>query len=131
MALKFARRILVDSRCFYWVAVPLMVFELALNILIVSKVPYTEIDWKTYMQQIAAVVEGERNYSLIRGDTGPLVYPAGFVWIYRCLYWLTEGGTNIFRGQLIFIGIYMFNFLIVMCIYRHSSKASPRVRLLP
>ena len=29
------------------------------------------------MQQIAQYRSGERDYTLIKGDTGPLVYPAG------------------------------------------------------
>jgi len=37
----------------------------------------TEIDWKAYMQQIAQYRSGERDYTLMKGDTGPLVYPAG------------------------------------------------------
>jgi len=37
----------------------------------------TEIDWKAYMQQIIQYRNGERDYTLIKGDTGPLVYPAG------------------------------------------------------
>ena len=40
--------------------------------------PYTEIDWKAYMQEVEGYLSGERNYERIRGDTGPLVYPAGF-----------------------------------------------------
>lgn len=33
----------------------------------------TEIDWKTYMQQVEIFLKGERDYSLIKGDTGPIV----------------------------------------------------------
>ena len=33
----------------------------------------TEIDWSTYMQQVGQFMAGERNYSLIHGDSGPLV----------------------------------------------------------
>lgn len=29
------------------------------------------------MQQIVQYRDGERDYTLIKGDTGPLVYPAG------------------------------------------------------
>ena len=34
----------------------------------------TEIDWETYMYQIELFVNGERDYALISGPTGPLVY---------------------------------------------------------
>ena len=32
--------------------------------------------------------------SKLRGDTGPLVYPAGFVWIYTILYYVTRWAIN-------------------------------------
>jgi hypothetical protein len=39
-------------------------------------------------------VEGVRNgtydYAALKGDTGPLVYPGGFVWIYLALYYITS-----------------------------------------
>ena len=52
---------------------------------VVAQVAYTNIDWNAYMEQVAAVAAGERDYSRIRGDTGPLVYPAGHVWLYSLL----------------------------------------------
>ncbi len=39
--------------------------------------PDTEIDWIAYMQEVGGFLSGERDYALLRGDTGPLVYPAG------------------------------------------------------
>lgn len=33
----------------------------------------TEIDWETYMVQVAVHLKGERDYSKISGPTGPLV----------------------------------------------------------
>lgn len=33
----------------------------------------TEIDWETYMYQLELYIEGERDYSMISGPTGPLV----------------------------------------------------------
>ena len=32
----------------------------------------TEIDWKTYMKQVEQFLEGERDYAVIKGPTGPL-----------------------------------------------------------
>lgn len=37
------------------------------------------------------VLQGERNYENLKGDTGPLVYPAGFVYVFAGLKWLTGG----------------------------------------
>jgi alpha-1,3-mannosyltransferase len=32
-----------------------------------------EIDWSTYMQQVKVYLNGQYNYTLISGDTGPIV----------------------------------------------------------
>lgn len=58
----------------------------------------TEIDWIAYMQEVEGYLNGERNYSNLKGDTGPLVYPAGFVYIFSFLRFLTDDGTNISKG---------------------------------
>jgi len=33
----------------------------------------TEIDWIAYMQEVEGVMNGTLNYTLLKGDTGPLV----------------------------------------------------------
>lgn len=80
---------------------------------IIAKVPYTEIDFKTYMQQIEVVNDGEIDYNLIKGDTGPCVYPAGFIQIYEWIYWLTDSGSDIVTGQKLFG--YLFTISVVLC----------------
>ena len=67
--------------------------ELVLCLLIIARVPYTEIDWTAYMEQVETVAGGERDYVEIRGGTGPLVYPAGFVWLFTALRALTGGSV--------------------------------------
>lgn len=42
-----------------------------------SSLTDTEIDWVAYMQEVEGVVNGTWDYTKLRGDTGPLVYPAG------------------------------------------------------
>ncbi|KXN70743.1 glycosyltransferase family 58 protein [Conidiobolus coronatus NRRL 28638] len=96
----------------------LLAFELILNIAIVYKVPYTEIDWQAYMQQIELYLGGELNYLNLKGDTGPLVYPAGFVYIYSILYKLSNFGKNIKIGQYCFIGFYLIHQLLTFSIYK-------------
>ncbi|KAJ3426938.1 alpha-13-mannosyltransferase [Anaeramoeba flamelloides] len=92
--------------------------ELILNFFIVQKVPYTEIDWEAYMDEVAGpLVHDEWDYTKLRGGTGPLVYPAGFVWLYGLLYKLTDSGLNIKRAQYIFIGFYMVFIFIVLNLY--------------
>eukprot|EP00956_Cyclotella_meneghiniana_P000283 scaffold339_cov77-Cyclotella_meneghiniana.AAC.4 len=63
----------------------LLLFETVLTSLIVYRIPYTEIDWIAYMQEVSSYQNGERDYINIRGDTGPLVYPAGFLYLYSWL----------------------------------------------
>lgn len=77
----------------------------------------TEIDWKAYMQQVQQVIDGERDYTMIKGDTGPLVYPAIHVYIYRALHTLTQQGTNIVLAQVIFAVVYIFNLSMAMACY--------------
>src|SRR5258706_11887151 len=38
-----------------------------------SRVPVTEIDFQTYLQQVDLVSNGQRDYARLFGDTGPLV----------------------------------------------------------
>ena len=59
----------------------------------------TEIDWRAYMQEVEGFLGGERDYYNLSGDTGPLVYPAGFVYVFSALRSLTDNGMNIFKGQ--------------------------------
>ncbi|OKL56273.1 Dol-P-Man:Man(5)GlcNAc(2)-PP-Dol alpha-1,3-mannosyltransferase [Talaromyces atroroseus] len=101
---------------------PLLVLaDALLSGLIISKVPYTEIDWKTYMQQIALYQAGERDYTAIKGDTGPLVYPAAHVYVYSFLYELTNQGQDIALGQIIFAGIYIATLIVVMTCYLRAG----------
>ena len=61
----------------------LLVFESLLCIAIIHRVPYTEIDWEAYVEEVEGYLSGELNYANLRGGTGPLVYPAGFLYLYR------------------------------------------------
>lgn len=79
--------------------------------------PDTEIDWRAYMQQVEQVLSGERDYTKIQGDTGPLVYPAAHVWIYTVLYFLTFGGKNIAIAQYVFAMLYIATLGVVMACY--------------
>ena len=98
--------------------------ELALNALIVRRVPYTEIDWRAYVEEVEGVlVHGNYNYTELRGGTGPLVYPAGFVYSYSLLYYATERGANLDRAQALFVALYLATLAVVAAIYR---KAAPR-----
>lgn len=57
--------------------------------------PDTEIDWQAYMQEVRGFLDGDLDYTHLKGDTGPLVYPAGFLYIFAGLYYLSSAGTNV------------------------------------
>ncbi|EKG13022.1 Glycosyltransferase ALG3 [Macrophomina phaseolina MS6] len=109
-----------------WLCPLLLVADAALCGLIIWKVPYTEIDWKAYMEQVAQYLAGERDYTRIKGGTGPLVYPGAHVYIYRGLYSLTDEGRDIRLAQIIFAGLYVAVLTIVMACYR-LAKVPPYV----
>ena len=104
----------------------LVLVQLGLSAVIIQKVAYTEIDWKAYMQEVEYVLEGERNYANIRGDTGPLVYPGGFVWIFIALRAITEEGIDILRGQYVFGIILAMLLSVVYTIYNRVVTSSGR-----
>ncbi|XP_072935845.1 lethal(2)neighbour of Tid protein [Epargyreus clarus] len=113
-----------------FVALLILVAELILNVLIVERVPYTEIDWKAYMQECEGFLNGTLDYSKLRGDTGPLVYPAGFVYIYSMFYYLTNRGENIKLAQYLFIGVYLMLLSCVLRIYIRTKKVPPYVLVI-
>jgi len=115
----------------------LLIFEAILCTAIIHFIPYTEIDWEAYMQEVTCWQNGERDYMNIRGGTGPLVYPAGFLYLYGFFKWLTDssngnidndiegygngGGdaieTDILMAQKLFCVVYIIHATIVFFIY--------------
>ncbi|GJN69788.1 dolichyl-P-Man:Man(5)GlcNAc(2)-PP-dolichol alpha-1,3-mannosyltransferase [Purpureocillium lilacinum] len=95
----------------------LWLLDAILCVLVLRKVPYTEIDWVAYMEQVAQYVGGERDYTRIEGGTGPLVYPAAHVYIYTGLYYLTDRGKDILLAQQLFAVLYMATLTVVMLCY--------------
>ncbi|XP_050531591.1 lethal(2)neighbour of Tid protein [Daktulosphaira vitifoliae] len=108
-----------------------LIIEFVLNLYIIQKVKYTEIDWKAYMQEVEGVVNnGTFDYNKLKGDTGPLVYPAGFVYTFTILYYLTEYGKNIRIAQYLYMLFYLINIYLVFKIHERSKKVPPFVMLL-
>ncbi|SSD60263.1 related to Dol-P-Man:Man(5)GlcNAc(2)-PP-Dol alpha-1,3-mannosyltransferase [Saccharomycodes ludwigii] len=98
---------------------------------IIFNVPYTEIDYKAYMEQISMIVkDGVTNYELIRGNTGPLVYPAGHVLIYRAMNHFTQGLKNLKEGQIIFRYLYISTLMVDFAIYFSIDTLPPWCILL-
>eukprot|EP00050_Salpingoeca_kvevrii_P000602 m.152115 g.152115 ORF g.152115 m.152115 type:complete len:514 (-) comp10159_c3_seq7:1210-2751(-) len=107
----------------------LLLAEVAANLVIVLRVPYTEIDWQAYMSEVEGAINGTYDYTKLEGGTGPLVYPAGFVYIFAGLYYATDHGTAIFRAQLYFAALYVATLVVVYQIYR-ICKLHPLVLVL-
>ncbi|SCW00083.1 LAFE_0B09076g1_1 [Lachancea fermentati] len=115
---KDATRYLIFNPEANHIIMPLLVVieSLALK-WIIYNVPYTEIDYQAYMEQIWTIQSGERDYSMIEGSTGPLVYPAGHVWIYRIMEKITSGMDNLKAGQHIFRHLYIGTMILQMICY--------------
>lgn len=64
------------------------------------------------------------------GDTGPLVYPAGFVYIYTALYYITNNGRNIYLAQYIFFSFYLVQAILSYRILKKTAKIPPYALIL-
>ena len=91
--------------------------DVALCVGILLTTAYTEIDWVAYMQEVEGFLGGDFVYTNLRGDTGPLVYPAGFVYFFSALYYICDKGRNIALAQWLFMGFYLATLAIVLRIY--------------
>ncbi|OJA10942.1 hypothetical protein AZE42_04657 [Rhizopogon vesiculosus] len=125
------RLLLFDQRYFWIVAFLVVLGDAILTQLIIRFVPYTEIDWETYMVHIDLTLKGERDYANITGPTGPLVYPAGHVHIHHILHRITDAGRNIARAQQIYGGLYVLSVLLVCAIYKKAKLPNWTLLLLP
>lgn len=104
----------------------LLLAELVLGLAIIKFVNYTEIDWEAYMQEVEMWLDGEMDYKKIRGGTGPLVYPAGFLYLFAFLRKLTNLGNDIQTAQYIFLGFYLGTQATVLLIYRLAFEYLPK-----
>ncbi|KAJ2873738.1 dolichyl-P-Man:Man(5)GlcNAc(2)-PP-dolichol alpha-1,3-mannosyltransferase [Coemansia aciculifera] len=129
-ARDFLAEILFTQRFYSAIAILLVIFEAGATFAIIRRVNYTEIDWQAYMQEVAGVISGERNYTKLQGATGPLVYPAGFVWIFGLLWRATDCGRDIRLAQYVFLGIYVATQALVLAMYRRARIPPVLVGLL-
>jgi ALG3 protein len=97
--------------------------ECLLGILIIQKVAYTEIDWEAYMQEVSMWWDdGIYDYRNIYGGTGPLVYPAGFLYLFLGLRWITHQGTNVKLAQYLFLGMYLGLQALLVTVYTRCAR---------
>ncbi|KAG7452622.1 glycosyltransferase family 58 protein [Guyanagaster necrorhizus] len=125
------RSLFLDTRYFWILALLVVASDAILVSLIVHFVPYTEIDWETYMIQVETYIKGQRDYSQISGPTGPLVYPAGHVYIHQFLHFICDFGKNIKLAQYIYSGLYLLSIMLSCAIYRQAGTSNWVVLLLP
>jgi len=109
-----------------WYIFGLLVFELCVCYgVIIPYVPYTEIDWKAYMEEVEGWwIYGHTNYYLLQGSTGPLVYPAGFLYVFTVFRLWTQDGTNIQMAQHLFGIVYVVQLWIVLLIYTKCMRTT-------
>lgn len=67
---KFLKSLIFDPSKLPIVSVVILIFELFLNVFIVERVNYTEIDWKAYMQECEGFLNGTTNYAELKGKRG-------------------------------------------------------------
>ncbi|XP_076380515.1 alg3, alpha-1,3- mannosyltransferase isoform X2 [Megalopta genalis] len=82
------------------------------------------------MQEVEGFLNGTMDYSKLKGDTGPLVYPAGFVYTFSALYYITDHGVKIKIAQYIFAGLYISLLMLVFRIYARTKKVPPYVLII-
>ncbi|KAL0216109.1 hypothetical protein P9112_008293 [Eukaryota sp. TZLM1-RC] len=110
-----------------------ILFDICVNLSIIHFIPFTDIDWTAYMQEVgkpSGFLGGVKDYLLMKGDTGPLVYPAGFVYIYSLLYKVTNEGSNIKLAQYLFTILSAFTIYTLSHILRLSKRFPPLALLL-
>ncbi|XP_060604571.1 dol-P-Man:Man(5)GlcNAc(2)-PP-Dol alpha-1,3-mannosyltransferase-like, partial [Ruditapes philippinarum] len=120
-------RFLFDPNLCVPVMILLFLAECFVSIFVINKIKYTEIDWVAYMQEVEGFINGTYDYMQLKGDTGPLVYPAGFVYIFTVLYYLTDHGKDLRAAQFIFAVLYLLSLLVIFDIYRRVKKVPPFV----
>ncbi|TFK54964.1 mannosyltransferase [Heliocybe sulcata] len=119
--IRCCKRLLLNEPAYLWLlACPVILADAFFTQVIIRFISYTEIDWRTYMSQVDLYIKGERDYSLIKGPTGPLVYPAGHVYVFEFLYSLTNGGKNVQLGQQIYALLYVLSLILTCAIYQQS-----------
>ncbi|KAJ3478157.1 hypothetical protein NLI96_g9958 [Meripilus lineatus] len=124
--------LLTDARYFVVLATLVILGDAALTQLIIRFVPYTEIDWETYMIQLGLYLDGERDYAFLQGPTGPLVYPAGHLYVHQVLHALTNKGVNVAVAQQVYGFLYLQSLALACAIY-HQAGGIPNwvILLLP
>lgn len=63
----FLKSLIFDPARLSLLTFPILLAELAINLFIIHKVKYTEIDWIAYMQECEGFLNGTTDYSQLKG----------------------------------------------------------------
>ena len=85
--------------------------------------PHTPIDWRAYMQEVEAVVVGVWDYAELRGETGPLAYPGGFVWLFAGLVPFPAATAATCARRSAFAAAYVATHALVFAVYARARPA--------
>lgn len=69
LTITYGSKLLFDPAQLGTVSWIILLAELVLNVFIVQRVRYTEIDWIAYMQECEGFLNGTTNYSELKGDS--------------------------------------------------------------
>ncbi|CAE7574839.1 ALG3 [Symbiodinium natans] len=99
-------------------ALLVLLADAVLTAAVVAKVPFTDIDWESYMAEVDFVLAGQYDYQEITSPNGPIAYPAGFVWFYGALRWAR---LEVRQVQALFAVIYLGMMVVLHQIYHHAG----------
>lgn len=66
--MSFVKKLIFDPSYLYVTCWGLIVFEVILNIFIIQRIKYTEIDWIAYMQEVEGFLNGTLDYRHLKGS---------------------------------------------------------------
>lgn len=64
---RFFKYLLLEPAAVPLVSIFILLAEAVINLVVIQRVPYTEIDWVAYMQECEGFLNGTTNYALLRG----------------------------------------------------------------
>lgn len=64
---EYVKFLILDPAALPIITIFILLVELILNVFVIENVPYTEIDWKAYMQECEGFLNGTTNYALLKG----------------------------------------------------------------
>jgi alpha-1,3-mannosyltransferase len=127
--------------------------ELVLGAAVILRRRYTNLDWQAYMEEVdgwqTLCDDGSTDcldYANLKGGTGPLVYPAGFLYLYGALRWLVgcadtaglcgTGSAAVRNAQWIFLALHVATAALVARVYATVARGArgalpPWLALLP